>query len=76
MDSSSLKKAAGLAATVTQLTLLVVGGLWCGKQLDANVGTEPLGLMVGVFVGFGLGMWMLIRQVSMAGAERRDGTDA
>ena len=49
---------------VTQLTLMVLGGLWLGKQMDQRLDSEPLGLMFGVFLGFGLGMWRLIRQVS------------
>lgn len=64
MYTSSLKKAVGLAAAVTQLTLMVIGGLWAGKWLDQYFGMEPIGLMSGVFVGFGLGMYRLIRQVS------------
>ena len=76
MYTNSLKKAAGLAAVVTQLTLMVVGGLWLGKLFDQRVGVEPVGLMTGVFVGFGLGMWLLIRKVSPPTAHSDHDADA
>ena len=76
MYTSSLKKAVGLAALVTQLTLMVVGGLLAGKWLDQRFGVEPIGLMSGVFVGFGLGMYRLARMVSLMDEGSRHDTDA
>ena len=64
VNVSSLRKAAVLAALVTQLVFMVLAGLWIGTQADTRLGTDPIGLATGVFAGFGAGMWRLIQHVT------------
>ena len=42
----------------------ILGFLYAGRWLDERLGTEPLLLIVGVFTGFGLSLWSILRKLS------------
>ena len=42
----------------------ILGFLYLGRWLDERLGTEPLLLIVGVFAGFGLSLWSIVRKLS------------
>ena len=46
-----------------QLAVSIVVFLYAGRWLDARLGTEPLMLLLGVFVGFGASFYSIYRRL-------------
>lgn len=44
-----------LSSVGTEFVILTIGGAWIGRQLDALWNTKPIGLLIGVLLGLGLG---------------------
>ncbi len=44
-----------------QLAIAVVVGVMAGRWLDVRWGTTPWLTIVGIFLGFGMGIWNLVR---------------
>lgn len=49
-----------------QLAIAIILFLYIGKWADSRLGTDPLFLIIGVFLGAGLGFYNLYRKVSAA----------
>lgn len=51
--------------------------LFIGRWLDERLGTEPYLLMLGVFTGFGLSFYVILRRLSggAGGGKKRGGED-
>lgn len=45
---------------------------WAGVWLDDRLGTEPVFVLVGVFVGFGAGFYSMYRDIAPAAGEGAD----
>lgn len=52
----------------TELVVAVLLGVFAGRWADARLGTEPLLLLAGVFVGISVGLYLLIRGTRPPGA--------
>ena len=48
------------------LLVMILGGLYLGKWMDAKLGTAPWLMIVGVFFGAGSGFYSLYRQLTAA----------
>ena len=57
-DGSSWSKLAGIGFEFIA-AILMFGGI--GWWLDARLGTKPWVFIGGVIVGFGIGLWLMIR---------------
>lgn len=57
---------AGHGLTIALSTALFA---WAGDWLDGRLGTAPLFVIVGVFVGFGAGFYSMYRQLVSPGGE-------
>jgi F0F1-type ATP synthase assembly protein I len=51
----------GSVATQFSVTLLVLG--YGGFKLDEKMGWSPWGSLVGIFLGLGIGVWSMLRQI-------------
>lgn len=74
-ESERLKHAAGVspsdfAGLGLQFVLAILLFLFAGKWVDARLGTEPVFLIVGTFVGAAAGFYSMYRKVT--DATRRD----
>jgi ATP synthase protein I len=63
-DRSSGPTAAEFAGVGIQMAVSIVLFLFVGKWLDARLGTAPWLLLLGVFGGFGLSLYSIIRRLS------------
>ena len=45
---------------------------FAGRWLDGRIGTSPLGLLVGVFLGFGLGLYSMVKKLPSSPKKSRD----
>lgn len=58
-------RAMALVGTIgVELAVLVYIGYWLGNKLDNILGTSPLFLIVGIFIGLGLGVFSIIKLVN------------
>ncbi len=58
-DPSMIRKAAVISnAVITKFAMIALGG-WLGSKADKALSTTPLFLLLGIFVGGGLGLWYL-----------------
>lgn len=48
------------------IALFLFGGMW----VDGKLGTEPWGMVAGVFIGGGAGFWSMYRQLVVEPRER------
>lgn len=62
--------AAAFAGHGIQLAISILICLYAGQWLDRKLGTDPLFLIVGVFVGAGAGIYSMIRALTAAQRER------
>ena len=46
-----------------QFAATVVVFAFAGRWLDGRIGTSPLALLVGVFLGFGLGLYSMVKKL-------------
>ena len=49
-----------------QFAATVVVFAFAGRWLDGRIGTSPLALLVGVFLGFGLGLYSMVKKLPSA----------
>ena len=64
---------AGLGLTLGLATaLFAVGGNW----IDGRLGTKPLFVLLGTFIGFGGGFWSMYSRLVMKGREAQPEHDA
>ncbi|MFW6085259.1 MAG: AtpZ/AtpI family protein [Gemmatimonadota bacterium] len=57
------------------LGLAVALFAWLGTLADERLGTEPLFVLLGSFLGFGAGFYRLIRDLAVTGEDGADGDD-
>ncbi len=69
-DNPDLRAGAQFLGLGFQFAGAILLFLFVGQYLDRRFGTDPWGLYVGVFTGFGAGFFSLYRTVTEA--ERRD----
>jgi F0F1-type ATP synthase assembly protein I len=55
------RAAAQAAARVTQLAITVIFGTWAGAKLDGWLDTSPWLLFLGLFGGFAIGLYSMVR---------------
>jgi F0F1-type ATP synthase assembly protein I len=67
---SSAGSAAEFAGLGLQFAIAIVAFLYAGRWLDARLGTAPLFLILGVFVGAGGAFYSMYRRLTAA--QRRD----
>lgn len=54
-------RALGVVSAIgTDLAMCVLGGVYLGKWIDAAAGTSPAFLIVGLFVGLGVGIYSIM----------------
>lgn len=53
-----------------ELAVSMVLGVLAGRWADARLGTAPVMLLVGVAVGFGAGLYLLVRGAKQAPPDR------
>lgn len=58
-----LRAMALMSIILSQLVGSILIGLFFGKWLDAQVGTEPLFLVLGLLLGLGTGTYAMLRSV-------------
>ncbi|MDQ0244872.1 F0F1-type ATP synthase assembly protein I [Bacillus fengqiuensis] len=58
-----LQAMALMSMILSQLVGSILIGLFFGKWLDAQVGTEPLFLVLGLLIGLGTGVYAMLRSV-------------
>ncbi|HWO98607.1 MAG TPA: AtpZ/AtpI family protein [Bacillus sp. (in: firmicutes)] len=58
-----LQAMALMSMILSQLVGSILIGLFFGKWLDAQAGTEPLFLVLGLLIGLGTGVYAMIRSV-------------
>jgi ATP synthase protein I len=51
-----------------QFVVALLGGLYAGQWLDRSIGTAPLFLFIGVFLGAGLGFYSMYTKLMKAQA--------
>ena len=59
----SVNRGAEFAGVGLQLAGSILLFLFAGQWLDRRLGTGPWLLLLGVFVGFGLGFWAMYRKM-------------
>lgn len=52
-----------MSAILSQLVGSILIGIFAGRWLDKQTGTEPLFLILGLFIGLAAGVYALIRLV-------------
>lgn len=60
LDPRLMRFYAQLSGAVFTKLLLILIGAWLGSRLDRAWGCSPLGMMIGLVVGAGLGLWFVI----------------
>ncbi|MDX1579631.1 MAG: AtpZ/AtpI family protein [Gemmatimonadota bacterium] len=72
--ASELGRYGGHGITIALSTALFG---WLGVQADERLGTDPLFVLLGVFVGFGAGFYSMYRELTSNGTsdEARPGND-
>jgi F0F1-type ATP synthase assembly protein I len=60
---SSPPPARDLAGLGIQYVATLLAFLFAGQWLDGRMGTKPWGLLIGVFLGFGLGTLYIYRRL-------------
>lgn len=60
---------ARLAGIGLQFGIVLVAFLFAGRWLDGKLGTAPWLMLAGVFVGFGLSLLWMYRQLNAGGRE-------
>ena len=71
----ALKSPASYAGLGIQLAASILLGLYAGQWLDTRLGTAPLMLILGVFLGAGAGFYNLYRVLTATQRHERDRTD-
>ncbi len=57
-------KAMGLVGVIgVELAVLVLAGIWLGKTVDSILQTSPVFIIIGIFSGFAVGIWSIIKIV-------------
>lgn len=69
-DNSDLRAGAQYMGLGLQFAGAIILFLYVGQWVDRRLGTDPWGLYIGVFTGFGAGFLSLYR--TLTEAERRD----
>ncbi len=70
MDNNNKKKqinpwrAFGLVGVIgIELAALLLIGIWVGMQIDQALQTSPLFLIVGMLLGFMIGIWSVVKLI-------------
>lgn len=63
------------AATVTELTLMILAGLWLGSWLDGRLGTGPWLFFLGTLMGLIAGMLRLFQGLAKLQSDDEDQDD-
>lgn len=57
-------KAMGLVGVIgVELAVLVLAGIWLGKTVDSIFQTSPVFIIIGIFSGFAVGIWSIVKIV-------------
>jgi F0F1-type ATP synthase assembly protein I len=59
-DVSPLSKGLAWAARISAIGMTFVLPALAGALIDSRLGSAPLGILIGVFLGFGLGMFQVL----------------
>ncbi|SCC26988.1 Putative F0F1-ATPase subunit Ca2+/Mg2+ transporter [Fictibacillus enclensis] len=65
------KAMALMSSILSVLVGSILLGLFGGKWLDGHMGTSPLFLIIGLFIGLGAGVYGMIRLLSNRSGEER-----
>lgn len=65
--AAELARHAGYGLTMALSAALFA---WLGWRLDLRLGTRPLFLVIGCFLGFGAGFWSMYRSLVLEGRDR------
>lgn len=53
-------KAMGLVSVIgIELAILLLAGIWIGRKVDQYFGTNPIFLIIGIVLGFTIGIWSI-----------------
>lgn len=55
------------------LAICVLAGVWAGRWLDERMGSDPLFLIIGIFLGLAVGILVIIRLIKPFTEDRNDG---
>ena len=66
---SQLKSAAEVGSVGLEMGIAVAIGCWAGLWVDEQYGTDPAGLLLGMFFGFGAAGKAILRTVKKAKEE-------
>lgn len=58
-DPTLIRKAAVISNAVIAKFVAIGLGAWLGNKVDVKIGTSPLFLLIGIFMGGGVGLWYL-----------------
>jgi ATP synthase protein I len=61
-EDSGLRPYLKFAHLGTQMTLVLLGGVFGGIWLDGKWGTDPILTVVGSLAGIGIGLYIVIRE--------------
>lgn len=57
-------RALGLVGVIgVDIAVLLLVGLWIGKQADNYFNTSPLFLFLGIIIGFLIGIWSVVKLI-------------
>lgn len=46
-----------------ELAILLMAGIWLGGKADQYFGTNPLFLIIGIVLGFTIGIWSIVNLI-------------
>lgn len=58
-----LQAMALMSAILSQLVGSILIGIFAGRWIDGKIGTEPLFLIIGLFIGLAAGVYAMLRLV-------------
>ncbi|MCM3705389.1 MULTISPECIES: AtpZ/AtpI family protein [Bacillaceae] len=62
-DRNPFKAMALMSAILSQLVGSTLIGIFAGRWLDSKAATEPLFLLIGLFIGLGAGIYAMLRLI-------------
>lgn len=72
-DENPWRAIALVSAIGVELAVCVLLGVWIGRWLDGRMNTDPLFLLIGIFVGMAIGIWAVIQLIKPFTEEENDG---
>lgn len=72
-DQSPWRALVLVTAIGIDLAICVLAGVWAGRWLDERMGSDPLFLIIGIFLGLAVGILVIIRLIKPFTEDRNDG---